>query len=205
MSLNLKVRINAEGIIEDIVSLKDESLEEELQHIKLRLPLGKPVYYLKDKKFWLDIKKYTSPKLYTEFYIWINEYFFGNLEFDNVPNEKVLCRCISYLEKDYIKFLQENPSLKKSEISSTIQVGAGCGSCTMDAFKIYTEINQGNITPFDVALDLNKFIQQEKLLESFVVKTEGYNIYLEVKEADQKKRFNSFFSRYPQFDFIINL
>ena len=167
--------------------------------------MGKPVYYLKEKKFWLEIISNVSPKLYIEFYQWINEYFFGNLEVDGVSNEKVLCRCVSYLEQDYIKFLKENPSLKKSEISSTIQVGAGCGSCTQDAFKIFTKINQENLTPFDVVLDLNNFIQRQKLLNSVVLKTEGVNVYLKVDKADEEKVLKTFFKTYSQFNFIINL
>ena len=100
--------------------------------------------------------------------------------------------------------MKENPSLKKTEISSTIQVGAGCGSCTQDAFKIYTKINQENLTPFDVALDLYHFIKRQKLLNTFVLKTEGVNVYLEVNVADEEKVLKTFFNNYPQFNFFIN-
>ena len=204
MNLSLELRISSKGIIEDIFSVKDIELNKEIQTAKLKLPLGKTVYYLKEKNFWDEIVNNVSPKLYVEFYKWINKYFFGNLEVDGVHNEKILCRCISYLEKDYINFLKENPSLKKTEISSTIQVGAGCGSCTQDAFKIYTKINQENLTPFDVALDLYHFIKRQKLLNTFVLKTEGVNVYLEVNEADEEKVLKTFFNNYPQFNFFIN-
>ena len=50
MNLNLQLRINSEGIVEDIFSEKDDKLNKEIQRVKKKFTCGKTCLLPKRKK-----------------------------------------------------------------------------------------------------------------------------------------------------------
>ena len=160
--MSFKISLDSESNIVDIKI--DDRVEGKIDILPFLDSLkGLPVSYLISDTFWSDLKNLNNAVLNSFFYHKVNHYFFSTQEIDQIEkNEKLLCRCVSYQEESFVKFLKENPSVEESEISGLIQVGAGCGSCLRDVHKIYTSINSKVITPFELVIKLDKFLHDQK-------------------------------------------
>lgn len=143
---------------------------------------GKPLRYLLEENFWVELKKLGSIGLLSDFYRYCNNHYFSHLENDGVSNEKVLCRCVSYLEKSFYKFVKENPTVQESEVAGLIQVGAGCGSCIGDVHEIFSTIRNREPTPFDIALRLQAFLNEQNLTHYHIEACGKDEIIISTKE-----------------------
>jgi len=170
----------------------------------LRRIKGRPSKYLLEKEFWEKLSELNDSELECALFQWVDKKFFTMIESDNVVNQKVLCRCVSYLEKDFINFLKENPSIEESEIASEIQVGAGCGSCLMDVHCIYDKVNLLKMTPFYVGIKAQSLIDERKIKGLKVVKTQDKKIYLKkTLDVCEKNNFEVIQKKFKDFEFVI--
>ena len=166
--------------------------------------IGFPVKSLLAKEFWSRLSSLNYAEFEYDLFLWVNSYFFSEVEFDNIHNEKVLCRCVSYLEEHFINFLKENPTIKVSEIAKEIQVGAGCGSCFEDVHRIYESVNYNILTPFQVSLKVQEIIDQRNGSKIKVVGASGKKVFLQpTTKEDLNYLLSKINNKFPRFDFVI--
>ena len=199
-SLTLDVDANIKDIIYDESTFSALKFSKFFNSVK-----GKEVTYLLSKEFWSSLSALKSKELSLLFYRYTSHYFFSQQELDGVENQKILCRCVSYLEKSFFEFLKENPSVKESEISGLIQVGAGCGSCLGDVHKIFTSVRSEEITAFELVIELNRFLVQSNFNHLKIISTNKKTVYLEGQASPEVLRqISAWFLDHPNFDFIIS-
>lgn len=201
--MSFKIILDSESQIIDIETDDCGEIQKHRSSFFVALK-GKPVSYLTTKSFWFELKSLNDRYLNSFFYQQVNNYFFSTQEIDHIENEKLLCRCVSYKEESFVHFLKENPSVEESEIGGLIQVGAGCGSCLRDVHRIYTSINSQVITPFELVLKLNKYLDDQGIKSIKIKSTDKYKIVLG-GESDPKvfELLTRWFVDYPSFSFVI--
>ena len=175
--MSLVIKLDLEGNIKKIDFSYRESNASEIRKFLNSLE-GRPLKYILENKFWDEIKTLNSPYLQSRFYYYCNNHYFSHLENDGVSNEKILCRCVSYLEKTFYKFLKENPTVEESEVAGLIQVGAGCGSCIRDVHEIFTSLRNRRPTPFDITLKLQEFLNEQNLLDYSILSCSNNKIMI---------------------------
>ena len=202
--MSFKITLDSESRIIDIKTNDCGEIKRNRSSFFVGLK-GKHVSYLTTKDFWFELKNLNDQYLNSFFYQQVNSYFFSTQEIDSIENEKLLCRCVSYKEESFVHFLKENPSVEESEIGGLIQVGAGCGSCLVDVHRIYASVNTSTITPFELVIRLNKFLQDQKLESLKITATKNYTIVLNGKNDGMSVEIlTNWFMDYPTFSFVIN-
>ena len=197
----LSINLNNQG---EILSFKfGVEVSFEVQ-VFLKSMIGVSAKHFLDKEFWANLSKFNDPELERALFKWVDEKFFAVIECDDVTDEKILCRCVSYLEKDFIKFLTENPSISESEIASEIQVGAGCGSCLEDVHHIYEKANFVEMTPFYAGLKAQSLIDESQIKGLSVIKAQDSKIYLKVtSDVYEKNNIEVIQKRLKDFELVI--